>query len=109
MCIRDSNHTAEGGADGPTASFRGLENAVYYTLEEDRSRYANYAGTGNTLNANHTIVRRMIRQSLRYWVEHMHVDGFRFDLASILARDASGALLRDPPVLWDLESDPALA
>ena len=69
---------------------RGLENDVYYLLEPDRSRYANYAGTGNTLNANHSIVRRLIQDSLRYWVEEMHVDGFRFDLASILARDESG-------------------
>ena len=73
------------------------------------SRYANYTGTGNTLNANHPIVRRMIVDSLRYWVEEMHVDGFRFDLASILARDASGAVMANPPVLWDIESDPSLA
>ena len=103
------NHTAEGGADGPTASFRGLENAVYYTLEEDRSRYANYTGTGNTLNANHTVVRRMIRDSLRHWVECMHVDGFRFDLASILTRDESGRPVPQPPIIWDIESDPVLA
>jgi glycogen operon protein len=103
------NHTAEGGADGPTVSFRGLENGVYYTLEEDRSRYANYTGTGNTLNANHTIVRRMIRDSLRHWVECMHVDGFRFDLASILTRDESGRPVPQPPIIWDIESDPVLA
>ena len=84
------NHTAEGDHRGPTLSFRGLDNNTYYILEQDRSRYANYTGTGNTLNANHPIVRRMIVDSLRYWVEEMHVDGFRFDLASILARDASG-------------------
>ena len=75
----------------------------------DGSRYADYTGCGNTLNANHPIVRRMIVDSLRYWVEEMHVDGFRFDLASILARDASGQPLPNPPVLWDIESDPALA
>ena len=84
------NHTAEGDHSGPTLSFRGLDNSTYYILEPDRSRYANYSGTGNTLNANHPIVRRMIVDSLRYWVEEMHVDGFRFDLASILARDESG-------------------
>ena len=84
------NHTAEGGQDGPTLCFRGLDNTAYYILEEDRARYANYTGTGNTLNANHPVVRRMIVDSLRYWVEEMHVDGFRFDLASILARDPSG-------------------
>ncbi len=103
------NHTAEGGHDGPTLSFRGIENSVYYILEEDLSRYANYSGTGNTLNTNHPIVRRMILDSLRYWVGEMHVDGFRFDLASILARDSSGQWMADPPALWDIESDPALA
>src|ERR1700730_3242766 len=103
------NHTAEGDHRGPTLSFRGLDNTTYYILEEDRSRYANYSGTGNTLNANHPIVRRMIVDSLRYWVEAMHVDGFRFDLASILARDESGSVMPSPPVLWDIESDPALA
>ena len=76
---------------------------------DDRSRYANYTGSGNTLNANHPIVRRMIVDSLRYWVEEMHVDGFRFDLASILARDATGQPIPNPPVLWDIESDPVLA
>ena len=103
------NHTAEGDSRGPTLSFRGLDNATYYILEDDRTRYANYSGTGNTLNANHPIVRRMIVDSLRYWVETMHVDGFRFDLASILARDPEGQLIANPPVLWDIESDPVLA
>jgi glycogen operon protein len=103
------NHTAEGDHTGPTLSFRGLCNRTYYILEPDRSRYANYSGTGNTLNANQSIVRRMIVDSLRYWVEVMHVDGFRFDLASILARGPSGQLLPNPPVLWDIESDPVLA
>jgi glycogen operon protein len=78
-------------------------------LEADRSRYANYSGTGNTLNANHPIVRRMILDSLRYWVEAMHVDGFRFDLASVLNRDQVGNVMPNPPVLWDIESDPVLA
>ena len=103
------NHTAEGDHNGPTISFRGLDNNTYYILEQDRSRYANYSGTGNTLNANQPIVRRMIVDSLRYWVQEMHVDGFRFDLASILARDTSGQPMLNPPVLWDIESDPALA
>ena len=103
------NHTAEGDHHGPTLSFRGLDNTTYYILEEDRSRYADYSGTGNTLNTNHPIVRRMIVDSLRYWVETMHVDGFRFDLASILARGESGQVIPNPPVLWDIESDPALA
>ena len=103
------NHTAEGDHDGPTLSFRGFDNPTYYILEQDRSRYANYSGTGNTLNANHPIVRRMILDSLRYWVKEMHVDGFRFDLAAILERDESGQLMPNPPVLWDIESDPELA
>jgi isoamylase len=103
------NHTAEGNQDGPTLSFRGLENSAYYILEHDRSLYANFSGTGNTVNANHPVVRRMIVDSLHYWVEQMHIDGFRFDLASILERDESGNLLPSPPVLWDIDSDPALA
>jgi isoamylase len=103
------NHTAEGDDHGPTLSFRGLDNTTYYILEADRSRYANYSGTGNTLNGNQPIVRRMILDSLRYWVETMHVDGFRFDLASVLDRDESGNVLPKPPVLWDIESSPVLA
>lgn len=103
------NHTAESDHNGPTLSFRGLENGVYYVLNNDRSRYANYTGTGNTLNANHPVVRRMILDSLRYWVQEMHVDGFRFDLASILSRDEEGNLMPSPPVLWDIDSDPVLA
>ncbi len=103
------NHTAEGSQLGPTFCFRGLENSTYYLLEPDRSRYADYTGTGNTLNANHPIVRRMILDSLHYWVTDMHVDGFRFDLASVLSRDETGAPLPNPPIIWDIESDPALA
>jgi glycogen operon protein len=103
------NHTTEGDHTGPTLSFRGIDNPTYYILEDGGARYANYTGCGNTLNANHPVVRRMIVDSLRYWVQEMHVDGFRFDLASILSRDASGHPLPHPPVLWDIESDPVLA
>jgi isoamylase len=103
------NHTAEGNENGPTLCYRGLANDVYYILEPNRAHYSNYTGTGNTLNANHPIVRRLIVDSLRYWVGEMHVDGFRFDLASILSRDAKGQVLANPPVLWDIESDPMLA
>jgi isoamylase len=103
------NHTAEGDHNGPTLSFRGIDNPSYYLLEADRSRYSNYSGTGNTLYANHPVVRRMIMQSLRYWVEEMHVDGFRFDLASVLARNATGSVMSNPPLLWDIESNPELA
>jgi glycogen operon protein len=103
------NHTAEGNHSGPTLSFKGIDNPTYYILQPDQSHYADYSGTGNTLNANNPIVRRMILDSLRYWVEEMHVDGFRFDLASILTRDSSGRPLANAPVLWDIESDPSLA
>jgi isoamylase len=103
------NHTAEGDEHGPTLCFRGFENQAYYVLEKDPSRFANFTGTGNTLNANHPVVRRLIIDSLRYWVQEMHVDGFRFDLASILSRDPSGVPLPHPPVVWDIESDPVLA
>jgi glycogen operon protein len=103
------NHTTEGGQDGPTLCYRGLANDFYYILEQDKSRYADYTGCGNTLNANQPIVRRLIQDSLRYWVTQMHVDGFRFDLASILSRDEAGNPLPNPPVLWDIESDPLLA
>jgi isoamylase len=103
------NHTTEGGSAGPTLCYRGLANDVYYILEKDKSRYADYTGCGNTLNANQPIVRRLIQDSLRYWVTQMHVDGFRFDLASILSRDETGHPVPNPPILWDIESDPLLA
>lgn len=103
------NHTAEGNEHGPTFCYRGIDNTTYYILEKNRAWYSNYTGCGNTLNANHPIVRRMIVDSLRYWVEEMHVDGFRFDLASILSRDSEGNVTPNPPVLWDIETDPALA
>ncbi|TWU05180.1 Glycogen debranching enzyme [Symmachiella macrocystis] len=102
------NHTTEGDERGPTLCFRGIDNPTYYILEQGE-KYSNYSGCGNTLNANHPIVRRMILDSLKYWVREMHVDGFRFDLASILSRDASGHPLANPPVLWDIESDPYLS
>jgi isoamylase len=103
------NHTAEGGADGPTRGFRGLANETYYLLDETGAGYADYSGTGNSLNANESIVRRLILDSLRYWVVEMHVDGFRFDLAAVLSRDERGHPIASPPVLLDIESDPILA
>jgi glycogen operon protein len=103
------NHTTEGNEFGPTICFRGLANENYYILAGDKSRYADYTGCGNTLNANEPIVRRLIIDSLRYWVSAMHVDGFRFDLASILSRDKDGRPMASPPILWDIESDPVLA
>lgn len=103
------NHTAEGDERGAMLCFRGIDNPTYYILEDGGSRYANFTGCGNTLNGNHPIVKRMIVDSLRYWVQEMHVDGFRFDLASILSRDSSGQPLPNPPVLWDIETDPVLS
>jgi len=104
------NHTAEAFGEGATLSFRGLANDVYYVLDPaDKSRYADYTGCGNTFNAGHAVVRRLICDSLRHWVQEMHVDGFRFDLASVLTRDEHGAPLPNPPVIWDIETDPALA
>ncbi len=104
------NHTAEDNQNGPTLAYRGLENRTYYMLNAGRrAEYINYSGVGNTLNANNSIVRRFIADSLRYWVEHMHVDGFRFDLASVLSRGSDGRPLDDPPLLWEIESDPVLA
>jgi glycogen operon protein len=103
------NHTCEGDHRGPTLSFRGLENRAYYILEDNRAYYANYTGCGNSLNGNQSIVRRLIIDCLRHWVAEMHVDGFRFDLASVMARDEWGQPLRSPPILWEIESDPVLA
>jgi len=103
------NHTAEGGADGPSFCYRGIANSDYYLLDDDQSQYADYTGCFNTLNANNPVVRRLIRHSLRYWVEHMHVDGFRFDLASVLSRDEHGQPSPLPPILWDIDTDPVLA
>jgi glycogen operon protein len=103
------NHTAEGNEFGPTSCFKGLENEAYYIPSKDKQDYANYSGCGNTLNANHAVVRRLILDSLRHWVQEMHVDGFRFDLASILSRDIEGRPLANPPILWDIETDPMLS
>ncbi|WP_348759583.1 glycogen debranching protein GlgX [Candidatus Methylocalor cossyra] len=102
------NHTAEGDETGPTLNFRGLDNSIYYILEEDKRRYKNYSGCGNTMNCNHPVVRNYILDCLRYWVVEMHVDGFRFDLASILGRDRNGQLVPNPPLLEQIAEDPIL-
>jgi isoamylase len=102
------NHTGEAGRDGPVYSFRGLDNAIYYLLTPDGSGYLDYTGCGNTLNCNHPVVRSMIVDCLRHWVVHLHVDGFRFDLAAVLGRGADGALLANPPVLEQIAEDPIL-
>jgi glycogen operon protein len=102
------NHSAEGNELGPTLSFRGLDNSIYYMLDQDRRRYKNYSGCGNTLNCNHPVMRGLIQDCLRYWVVQMHVDGFRFDLGSILGRDSTGKLLENPPVIESIAEDPLL-
>ncbi len=101
------NHTAERDEDGPTLSLRGIDNKTYYMLKPDGS-YWNFSGCGNTLNCNHPVVRDFVVSCLRHWVAEYHVDGFRFDLASILGRDQSGAPLENPPLLETLAMDPVL-
>ncbi|BBX71676.1 glycogen debranching protein GlgX [Mycolicibacterium psychrotolerans] len=104
------NHTAEGGADGPTFCWRGLDNETYYIRDPNRrATYLDVTGCGNTVNANNSVVRRMIIDAVRHWVDRMHVDGFRFDLASALTRDERGVPMADPPIIWEIESDPVLA
>lgn len=103
------NHTAEGDHTGPTLSFKGLSNSGYYILAEDPRYYADFTGCGNTINTNHSVVRRMILDALKRWVIEMHVDGFRFDLASIMSRDERGRPIDNPPILWAIESDPVLS
>jgi glycogen operon protein len=102
------NHTAEGNENGPTISFRGLDNKTYYMLTPE-GYYFNFSGTGNTLNCNNPVVRSLVLDCLRYWVAEYHIDGFRFDLASILGRDPWGAPLSNPPLLESLAFDPILS
>ena len=102
------NHTAEGNELGPTLCFRGMDNAIFYTLADDKRHYKDYAGTGNTVNANHPVVRDHILAALRYWMVEMHVDGFRFDVASVLGRDSTGKLLAKAPLLERIAEDPVL-
>jgi len=102
------NHTAEGGMGGQTFSFRGIDNSIYYMMEDDGKSYKNFTGCGNTVNGNHPVVRDLIMHSLRYWVLDMRVDGFRFDLATILARGRNGDLLANPPVIEQIAEDPVL-
>ena len=102
------NHTAEGNENGPYISFRGIDNKTYYMLTSE-GYYFNFSGCGNTLNCNNPIVRNMVLDCLRYWASEYHIDGFRFDLASILGRDPCGAPLTNPPLLETLAFDPILA
>ena len=101
------NHTAEGDEKGPCISFKGIDNNIYYILSPD-GRYLNFSGCGNTLNCNHPIVQQMILECLRYWVINYRVDGFRFDLASILGRNEDGTPMNNPPLLQTLAFDPVL-
>ena len=104
------NHTGEGNHEGPVISFRGFDNSIYYHLEAyDKAYYTNISGCGNTFNCNHPMVEKFINECLLFWVHQMHVDGFRFDLASVLSRGAGGVPLADPPVLWHIELDNDLA
>ena len=102
------NHTCEGNENGPTISFKGLENSVYYILSEGK-HFSNYSGCGNTINSNHPVVREMIFHCLRSWVQNYHIDGFRFDLASILSRDRNGDLIPNAPMVELIAEDPVLA
>jgi glycogen operon protein len=102
------NHTAEGDECGPTLCFRGIDNAIFYTLQSNKRYYKDYTGTGNTVNANHPVVRDHILNALRYWMIDMHIDGFRFDLASVLGRDGNGKLIANAPLLERIAEDPIL-
>jgi isoamylase len=104
------NHTDEGNHQGPTFSFRGFDNLNYYYLvPENREFYYDFTGCGNTFNCNHPVGSKMIMECLRFWVEHMHVDGFRFDEGSVLSRGPDGSPMEFPPVLWQIELDEVLA
>lgn len=102
------NHSAEGGKNGPVYNFKGLANDVFYLLDMQHN-YSNYSGCGNTLSCNHPVVSDMIIKALRYWAKEMQVDGFRFDLASILCRGKDGLPLKNPPLIEQISSDPVLA
>ncbi len=103
-------YTPEGNESGPTFCFKGFDNSIYYHLSpEDRQYYMNYSGCGNTLNSNHPVVAKFIKDCLEYWVREMHVDGFRFDEASILSRDEFGNTLQYPTVLWNIDLSETLA
>ena len=102
------NHTAEGNEQGRIFNFKGLDRDTYYLFDKEKRHYLNYTGCGNTVNCNHPVVRSMIIDALRYWVTEMHIDGFRFDLASILSRGPNGEVLSDPPILERIALDPVL-
>lgn len=104
------NHTSEGDASGPIYSYKGLDNASYYILDPEKEGvYRNYTGCGNTVNASNPMVKQLIKDSLHFWTEEMHVDGFRFDLACVLSRDSSGQPLNDPPTTLAIDCDNRLS
>ncbi|BDD85840.1 glycogen operon protein GlgX homolog [Desulfofustis limnaeus] len=102
------NHTGESDLAGVTSSFRGIDNQVYYLVDPNNGEYLNFSGCGNTLNCNHPVVRRLIIDALRYWVQEMHVDGFRFDLAAIFSRGRNGVVLTEAPLIEEIAEDPVL-
>ncbi len=105
------NHTCESDHRGPTYSFKGIDNSTYYVLSQNHDApYANFSGTGNTLHTANRAVRRLVVDSMRYWVNEMHVDGFRFDLASIFTRDSEGAInSEDPPIIGQIGAEDDLS
>src|SRR3954451_21349929 len=103
------NHTREGNHYGPTLSFKGLDNNIWYMLTPEPQFYNDWTGCGNTLNCNHPVVRRFILDCLRYWVTEMHVDGFRFDLAAVFAVDTDGQEKGKTPIIHEIETDPVLS
>ncbi|MBU0730937.1 MAG: glycogen debranching protein GlgX [Proteobacteria bacterium] len=103
------NHTAEGGTGGPTYSFKGIDNSIYYLLNKETGEYLNFSGCGNTMNCNHPVMKNLIIDCLHYWVQEMHVDGFRFDLASVFGRDKRGEVMENSPLIEAIAEDPILA
>ncbi len=104
------NHTSEAGTDGPVINFKGIAGNSFYLIDKmNKSIFHDYTGCGNTVNANHPLVSRFIISCLEYWVRDMHVDGFRFDLASALSRGEDGSVLQDPPIVWGIELSEQLA
>ncbi len=103
------NHTGEGDDNSSLTSFRKLAGSTYYMRDADTGVHLNFTGCGNTMNCNHPVVRRMIIDCLRYWVVNMHVDGFRFDLASIFSRGRDGAVIKKPPLVEEIAEDPILS
>ncbi len=102
------NHTAESDFSGPTYGFKGIANSTYYYIDK-KGEFLDFTGCGNTINSNHSVVRRMILDSLRYWKEEFHIDGFRFDLAGVMTRDEEGNHVEVPPIIWEIDSEPTLA